>query len=372
MANREKIIIVSVTNDLVADQRVHKVCTTLLQNGYKVILTGRLLDNRQPLQRAYQTHRMRLLFKRSFLFYAEYNIRLFFYLLFAKADMYLANDTDTLPANYLAAIIRRKPLVFDAHELFPEVPEVTNRPYVKMVWTKIEDLLFPRLKHTYTVCQSIADIYNQKYNLNMQVVRNIPAKEQPYSTERLVINKERKKIILYQGAVNTGRGIEWMIDAMPYLDDFVFYVVGDGDILTELKEYVRRKNLTDKVIFIGRVPFEQLPAYTACADIGINLLENKGLNYYYALPNRIFDYMRMNVPILSTDFPEIRKIIAHYNTGTLINDYSPQFLAETVQQMSKQEKNMDDFAAANTELTWENETITLLNVIQDALVSAKR
>jgi glycosyltransferase involved in cell wall biosynthesis len=315
---------------------------------------------------------MRLLFKRSFLFYAEYNIRLFFYLLFTKADMYLSNDTDTLPANYLASVIRRKPLVFDAHELFPEVPEVTNRPLVKTIWTKIEDLLFPRLKHTYTVCQSIADIYNQKYNLNMQVVRNIPQQKQSYSQDQLAIKQEGKKIILYQGAVNTGRGIEWMIDAMPYLDDFVFYVVGDGDILTELKEYVCRRSLTNKVIFIGRVPFEQLHAYTACADIGINLLENKGLNYYYSLPNRIFDYMREYVPVLSSDFPEIRKIIAHYNTGTLINDYSPQFLAETVRQMSKQEKNIDDFATANAELTWENETITLLKVIQKALVKGQK
>jgi glycosyltransferase involved in cell wall biosynthesis len=279
--------------------------------------------------------------------------------------MYLSNDTDTLPANYLASVIRRKPLVFDAHELFPEVPEVTNRPYVKMVWTKIEDLLFPRLRHAYTVCQSIADIYRQKYNLNMQVVRNIPTKKQPYSQDQLAIKKERKKIILYQGAVNTGRGLEWMIDAMPYLDDFVFYVIGDGDLLTELKENVCRRNLTDKVIFIGRVPFEQLSAYTACADIGINLLENKGLNYYYSLPNRIFDYMRENVPVLSSDFPEIRKIVAHYGIGTLIDDYSPQFIAKTITEMTKQEKNIDGFAAANAELTWENESVRLLKVIQD-------
>ena len=109
---------------------------------------------------------MRLLFKRSLFFYAEYNIRLFFYLLFDKADIFLSNDTDTLPANYLAALIRRKTLVFDAHEMFPEAPEVTDRKWVKKVWTTIEDLIFPRLKNTYTVCDSIASVYNKKYKIN--------------------------------------------------------------------------------------------------------------------------------------------------------------------------------------------------------------
>lgn len=367
MSNREKKIIVSVTNDLVSDQRVHKVCTTLLQNGYRVTLTGRRLSNSQPLKRAYKTCRMRLFFRRSFFFYAEYNIRLFFYLLFHTADIYLSNDTDTLPANYLASVIRRKPLIFDAHEMFPEVPEVTNRKRVKAFWTKIEDLLFPSLKHTYTVCQSIANVYNQKYKINMQVVRNIPTKEHPLSLKQLPIDKQGKKIILYQGAVNTGRGIERIIDAMEYLDEFVFYVIGDGDLLTELRKNVSKRNLNDKVIFTGKIPFEHLPAYTACADIGVNLLENNGLNYYYSLPNRIFDYMRMNIPILSCDFPEVRKIINHYGIGTLVNDYSPSSLAKTIQEMSKQQKNKEGFSAANAALTWENEAITLLKIVQDAI-----
>ncbi|GHT07596.1 glycosyl transferase [Bacteroidia bacterium] len=362
-------ITASVTNDLVTDQRVHKVCTTLSQNGYDVKLVGRKFRDSKALQRAYRIDRMRLLFKRSAFFYAEYNIRLFFYLLFDKADIYLSNDTDSLPANYLAAKIRRKPLVFDAHEMFPEVPEVTQRKLVKAVWTKIEDWIFPHLKNTYTVCQSIADIYNRKYGINMQVVRNIPPAEQTTYTQP-AIDTQGKKILLYQGAVNVGRGIEWVIDTMPYLDDFLFYVVGDGDVLSDLKEKVNRQNLNDRVIFTGRIPFEELPAYTACANIGINLLENKGLNYYYALPNRIFDYIRKNIPVLATDFPEIRRIVAHYSIGTLVDNYEPKFLAATIRQMANEEKNTKGFEAANAELSWENESETLLKIMQETLPEA--
>ncbi|MDR2086119.1 MAG: glycosyltransferase, partial [Dysgonamonadaceae bacterium] len=317
------------------------------------------------LEREYETRRIKLFFNKRFLFYAEYNIRLFFYLLFAKTDAFLSNDTDTLPANYLASKIRKKPLIFDAHEIFPEMPEVIDRKWIQWFWRKIEDWTFPNLKHSYTVCQSIADMYNRRYKMNMQVVRNIPFSGLPAT--KPAIDSGGKKTILYQGAVNIGRGIEWIIDAMPYLDDYVFYIVGDGDVLEELKVRVKKRQLEDRVRFTGKIPFEQLAAYTQCADIGINLLENKGLNYYYSLPNRIFDYIRHHVPILSVDFPEIRRIVARYETGTLIDHFEPEFLAKTIREMSAKRKNEAGFAAANAELSWENESLILLRIIKEAI-----
>ncbi|MDR1372678.1 MAG: glycosyltransferase [Dysgonamonadaceae bacterium] len=359
-------ITVAVTNDLVTDQRVHKVCSTLMHNGHKVMLIGRKFRNSPVVERLYKTHRMRLIFNHSALFYAEYNFRLFIHLLFTKTDLIISNDTDTLTACFFASIICRKPLVFDAHEMFPEVPEVTSRQFVKTVWTKIEDWIFPKIRYSYTVCQSIADIYNQRYGMNMQVVRNIPtAKVESVITSKPIASDGRK-VIMYQGAVNVGRGIEWVIDTMPYLDGFVFYVIGDGDVINEMKERVNCLKLNDRVVFTGRVPFEMLAAYTVCADIGINLLENHGLNYYFSLPNRIFDFMRQQVPVLASDFPEIRRILAHYGTGVLINNYEPEFIAETILKMVEQPVNEAGFAVANTELTWENESKTILQTVRQA------
>ncbi|MDH8702116.1 glycosyltransferase involved in cell wall biosynthesis [Dysgonomonadaceae bacterium PH5-43] len=363
-------ITVSVINDLVTDQRVHKVCSSLYEAGYDVKLVGRKFRTSKELNREYATDRMRLVFNKSFLFYAEYNLRLFFYLLFDKADIFLSNDTDTLAANYLAAKIRGKQLIFDAHEMFPEVPEVTNRKFVKKVWTKIEDWIFPKLNICYTVCKSIADIYNKKYNIDMQVVRNIPFANNAskLTKNKALIDSKGKKVIMYQGAINIGRGIEWVVDAMPYLDDFIFYVIGDGDILDDLKDKVNKQKLNDKVIFTGRIPFEQLPQYTACADIGVNLLENKGLNYYYSLPNRIFDYIRSEIPVLATDFPEIRRIVDTYKVGVLVNDYSPQNLASSIIELSKQEKNQNGFDKANEDLTWEKEIAPLIEQLKTTIV----
>lgn len=351
---------------MVTDQRVHKVCTTLSRNGYNIKLVGRKFRTSTSLNREYRTDRMRLLFNKSFLFYAEYNIRLFFYLLTDKTDIFLSNDTDSLPANYLASRLRGKPLIFDAHEMFPEVPEVTNRKWVKLTWTKLEDWIFPKLKYSYTVCKSIADIYNEKYGMDMKVVRNIPFANRTVERKVSLMDTGGKKVLIYQGAVNIGRGIEWVIDAMPYLDDFIFYVVGDGDVLNELKDKVRKQNLDDKVMFTGRIPFSELPTYTACADIGINLLENKGLNYYYSLPNRIFDYIRSNIPVLTTDFPEIRRIVATYRVGMLIKDYEPEKLAGYIKSLADQQKDEEGFLKANEELTWEKESLTLLTIVREA------
>lgn len=360
-------ITVSVINDLVTDQRVHKVCTTLSEAGHEVTLIGRKFRHSKALNRGYKTFRMSLIFNKSFLFYAEYNIRLFFYLLFKKTDIYLSNDTDTLTANYLASNIKRKSLFFDAHEMFPEMPEVINRPFVRNFWMKVEDWIFPKLKYSYTVCQSIADIYNKKYGINMQVVRNIPFantnKGKSEITTKPII-QENRKVILYQGAVNIGRGIEWIIDAMPYLDGYVFYVVGDGDVLQEMKQRSEDRGVTDRVIFTGRIPFEELSSYTKCADIGVNLLENMGLNYYFSLPNRIFDFIRNNIPVLASDFPEIRRIVAGYETGILIDSYEPEYLAGKIKELSSKHFNQDNFAIANRELTWENESKVLLKLIE--------
>ena len=113
-----KNIIISVTNDLTTDQRVEKICDTLYENKYTITLIGRKLKNSTPISRKYKTQRMSLFFNKGFLFYAEYNIRLFLKLLFLKKDIVVANDLDTLLANYLISKLQSKRIIYDSHELF--------------------------------------------------------------------------------------------------------------------------------------------------------------------------------------------------------------------------------------------------------------
>ncbi len=357
-----KRIIISVTSDLNTDQRVLKTANTCYKNGFEVLLVGRCLPKSKSLNLPFHVKRFRLIFNHSALFYAEFNIRLFFLLLFSRADIFLSNDTDTLTANFLAAKILNRKLVFDAHELFPEIPELQHRPFVKRCWTKIEDIIFPHLTNCYTVCSSIANYYKLKYGTEMKVVRNVP-----YYSENIErkISNGKEKIIIYQGALNIGRGIEWILNAMPLIDNARLLIIGDGDIAEELKQLTVELKITDRVDFKGRIEGNKMHKFTTTADIGLCLLENKGLSYYYSLPNRIFDYMNSGVQVLATDFPEIRNIVELNKTGVLINHYEPEYLAHVIDEMLKNPIDNSHFNLLSKKYCWENEEQVILEMLQN-------
>ncbi|MEO6760490.1 MAG: glycosyltransferase, partial [Saprospiraceae bacterium] len=160
------IIICTVTNDLTYDQRMQRICTSLAEQGYWVQLVGRQLPASIPLKsRPFEQKRLRCRFRKGFPFYAEYNLRLFFYLMTARYDAVCSVDLDTLGAGCLATLLRRKKRVFDAHEYFTEVPEVVHRPVVKAFWGLVAWCCLPFYRHAYTVGPALAEIFAKKYGL---------------------------------------------------------------------------------------------------------------------------------------------------------------------------------------------------------------
>ena len=361
-----KKVSLSVINDLVTDNRVHKVAVSLQKMGFQPVLVGRLLPESHAVERDYQTHRMKLLFLKGPMFYFEHNLRLFFYLLKSGIDVFVANDLDTLPANYLASWIKRKPLIYDSHEYFTEVPELIGRPVVRAVWTGLEKLLVPRVDAAYTVCDSIAEVYSDLYKIDFKVVRNLPVCTQVETWDHQEKGSGQPKIILYQGALNLGRGIEAAIRAMQYLDGAELWLAGDGDITQQLKQMVAELKLEDKVKFLGRLPIDQLHEVTRQADLGISLEEDLGLNYRFALPNKLFDYIQCGVPVLVSNLPEMRHIVEHYQIGAIAETHQRKELAEILKTaLFDQEKIAvwkQNLPFAAKELCWENEEEVLKTI----------
>jgi glycosyltransferase involved in cell wall biosynthesis len=358
--NELKRIVISVTNDLTTDQRVEKTCEALSEIGYDVVLVGRKLKTSLPIQKNYKTVRFRLLFNKGFLFYAEFNIRLFIFLLFTKKNLLFSNDLDTLLPNYLLSLLQQKTLVFDSHELFSEIPELVTKPRIKNFWLYLEKKLIPKLKNVITVSNSIKNHYLNLYGVSATVVRNIP-KIQKIDPKEFDVNTDEKKIILYQGAVNIGRGIELMIDTMPLLDKYLFIVIGDGDILKELKEKVKLQNLNNKVKFLGKKSPEELKKLTLSASIGMSLEEDLGLNYRYALPNKVFDYLHANIPVIIADLPEMRALIEKYSIGEILTERSPEVLAKIIKQMTTKSYKKE-LAMAKEKLNWSKEKKKLTSI----------
>jgi glycosyltransferase involved in cell wall biosynthesis len=368
--SKSKKVIVSVTNDLATDQRVDKVCNTLVSMGFDVTLVGRRKNDSSNLQaRTYETHRMRLLWEKGPLFYAEYNLRLFFFLIAINADLLVSNDLDTLLPNYLASRFRRLPLVYDSHEYYCETPELVNRPIVMRIWKTIERIIFPKLKDVITVNESIAWLYEDEYKIKVNVVRNIPRlAEMPVTeTHKSLGFPEDKYIILMQGAgINIQRGAEEAVEAMQYLTDCILVIIGGGDVLEILKEQTKAMNLGEKVIFIPKQSYDKLRQYTANADIGLTIDKDTNLNYRFSLPNKLFDYIHSGLPVLASRLPEISRIVDIYKVGSFIESHEPRHIAEKIKDMLANKHKMAEYKAntilAAKELNWQNEEKVLINI----------
>ena len=370
------IIYSSVTTDLVTDNRVHKMCTSLDKMGYRVVLTGRRYADSPALEpREYETRRMPLWFRKGPLFYAEYNVRLFFRLLVARADVLLANDLDTLPANVLAGKLKRIPVVYDSHELFTGVPELVDRPRVRKIWQWIEEKCLPHVALAFTVSPSIANHYSQQYGIPFRVVRNLPAKSthpaKPWNpiTESTP-DASDKPVIIYQGALNKGRGLESAIRAMEFLPEAQLVIAGAGDIEQELKQMAAQIT-TGNVTFTGRLTLDQLNQLTQTASLGISVEEDMGLNYRYALPNKLFDYIQARIPVVVSDLPEMRRIVEQYGIGLIATSNQPQTLASHFRTAlfvtSLRTEWFRGLERAAYELTWENEEKVLADGIRSLL-----
>ena len=371
MAKLINHIYVSVSNDLFSDQRVDKVCNSLISMGFKVTLVGRKLPNSLPLDsRNYKTKRIHLLFKKGAFFYAELNFRLFWYLLFKKHSVLLANDLDTLLANYWVGKLKRSDLVYDSHEYFTEVPELKEGSFAKNMWLRIERKIFPKLNNVYTVCDSIAEIYSKKYGVGVKVVRNIPRKNKIKtfkSREELGLPID-KKILLLQGAgINIDRGAEEMVEAMKFLpDDYLFVIIGGGDVFETLKHIIADNQLENKILIKGKIPYSELVHHTYNADLGLSLDKNTSLNYQYSLPNKLFDYINYQTPVLTTNLVEIKKIVNGYKVGWIIDTHEPKHIADKIQDIFSNKIEYQEFKnntrKASEELNWESEELVLKQI----------
>lgn len=359
-----KKVILLATTDLVADQRVHRTALTLHANGFEVLAVGRRLkDTPSQLSVPYSVRFLRLLFKKGFLFYKCYNVRALFFLLFHRFDILLANDLDTLLAARLACFIKSKPLVFDSHELFTEVPELLNRKLVRGVWLLLERMLVPGLKHCTTVSNGVAEELRKRYRINFIVVRNLPFLK-PHSDMQY---NTTEKTIIYQGALNVGRGIERLVTAIQFVSNCKLLIAGTGDIEKKLKKLCRELKLDNKVTFLGRIPLDELHSITCTATIGVSLEEDLGLSYHYSLPNKIFDYLQAGLPILVSDLPEMKGLVSSYNVGVIVDSKVNAYaLAEHLNEMIENERNLENWhknaLVAAKELCWEKESYKLLNM----------
>jgi glycosyltransferase involved in cell wall biosynthesis len=357
-----KRLVFTVTNDLTYDQRMIRICTSLAQAGYDVMLVGRKIKDSIPLQnRPYRQKRLINFFQKGKAFYVEFNIHLFFVLLLAKADLICAIDLDTILPCYFASKIKGAKRVYDAHELFCEMKEIVTRPKIYKVWKSIERFSVPKFKWGYTVNALIRDEFKKMYEREYEVIRSLPV------LKPLAIPNRKEKNILYQGSVNEGRSFETLIPAFKNIDGRLL-IAGDGNFMEQAIQLVKENDLREKVIFLGKQTPDKLSELTAQAWIGLTLFENKGLSNYYSLANRFFDYIHAGIPQLCVDYPAYAELNSQYRIAVLVKDLSSESIAMHLNKLLEDEdlyaELQKNCMKAREELNWQEEEKRLLTYYQ--------
>jgi len=366
------VIVFTVTNDLSHDQRMIRICRTLAEVGYGVVLVGRNRRDSNPLtEQPYIQIRLPLWFKKGKLFYIEYNIRLFWLLLFIPCQAICSIDLDSAVPGILVCKWRGKTHFFDAHELFPHVPEVERRPIIQRIWQWVEKWVFSKTHVAYTVGWALADYFSKKYNKEVGVVCNMPLPRPMKNLSWPSVLPEslrNQKFMLYQGALNEGRGLELLLLAMKSVS-IPLVLVGDGDIAHQLREFAKREGL-NHVHFIGYVSPENLPPITQHAWLGINVSENAGLSYFMSLNNKFFDYVQDTLPSLINPFPEYLNLLKLHQVGIPCEAEVSQ-LIENIRILEKDPELYQSIKKnciqASHEWNWDSEKYKLIHLYQNHL-----
>tara|TARA_B100000683_G_scaffold92964_1_gene91866 strand:+ start:666 stop:1487 length:822 start_codon:yes stop_codon:yes gene_type:complete len=269
---------------------------------------------------------------------------------------------------WLLSKLKKVPLVYDSHEFFLGVPEIQNKKMVKFIWKLIERIIFPRLKHVFTVNESIAKLYQNAYNVNVKVLRNVPeqTKIDLIKTKSNLNLPSQKPVVILQGSgINVDRGAEELLEAIALQDQFFLCVIGKGDVFEKLRERALRQDLSKKTMFIDAIPYEEMMQYTMLSDIGVSLDKPNNLNYEFSLPNKFFDYIKAGIPVVSSHLIEIRKLVEQFNCGAMTTSHDPHDILDALQYAFKNKSSFKKgILQAKEELVWEKEVINLINCYQ--------
>ena len=307
-----------------------------------------------------------LLMRSRFIRYALYNS--FGILRMTRAarkhdyDVMHANDVNTLPQAIGAA--RGTKIVYDSHEV------QTDRTGYGSMQGKLERWLLRFVDQTIVENDTRADYHQKLYGTRPSVLHNYPFYEpivpQPRPLREELALAQDEPILLYQGGIQEGRGLERLIEAMPFIDRGTLIFVGDGKLKGKLMQLAAQSSEKSRIRFIEKVPLAELPSYTAAATVGFQVLQNVCFNHYSASSNKLFEYMAALIPVIAADLPEIRRVVETEGVGLIVDVESPQSIATAVNRLVKDEslrRAMQERASvARRQYNWEQEKGRLLAV----------
>lgn len=372
-----KKAVIAVISDLTTDMRVSKLALLMAEEGLEVSVIGRLSD--YPLPPAVpgiNTTRLWVPFSRGPAMYLFFNLFLLFRLLFKRFEIIVACDLDTLVPCYLVSRLFRKKLIYDSHEYFTGQYGLEERRIRHFIWKSAERLTVPRIKYMITVSDSIADLYRHEYGVDPVVVRNVaPDVSHLRPRERSELGATDNELLLvFQGSgINPGRGGEELISAMAMTTGVWLLMIGSGDAIEGLRRIATESTARDRIIFLPRMPYEEMMRYTMCCDAGLSADTDTCTNQRYSLPNKLFDYIAAGIPAVVSPLPEVTALVEHYGCGTVLEEVTPDAIAGEIRRLADNPVLLhalrERSRAAREELTWEKEKLREQELIRSVIES---
>lgn len=314
-------------------------------------VTGTVLKNNQLRQNTIKLIRSLRMIKKGYQF---------------QADIYHSNDLNTLAQGVICSVLHDSKLVYDSHEV-----QTDRTGYNPNSIKFVEKFLIRFADETIVENETRAAKHKELYGYNPKSLHNYSALYDIKNVPDIELHNmlgidDSDKILLYQGGVQYGRGLDVLIEAVKYIDNGVLVIIGDGKLKEELIQKVELENLTEKVKFLPKVPLEELPSYTKQAYLGYQVLQNTSFNHYSASSNKLFEYIMANIPVVSCDFPEIKKVVEKENIGITVDADNPESIAAATQKLIDNPALRNQFSQncnkAKLKYNWENEKEKLLNI----------
>ncbi|MDP3150142.1 MAG: glycosyltransferase family 4 protein [Ignavibacteria bacterium] len=368
-----KVVLFTFLGNFHYDSRVTNFYNSFIEKGYKVkVISFDWLTKEFKTEKGdISVYRLTKNFS-SIYYYLKFSIILSFRLLFTKADLIFAEDVYTLPFVILFAKLKKAKICYDSREIYAHLAGLSNKKNIQMFWRWIEKTFIKSVDVVITTGEMDSAYLEKEYNLRATIViRNLPLANKIIESfdYRKKYNLENdKKILLYQGVILPGRGLNNIFNIMDQLENCVLIILGDGEYEEKCRQIVREKKLTNKVFFFGKVTQNELLKYTSGADIGLALIENLSLSYYYALPNKMFEYIYCGLPVIASNLPQMKAVIEKYNVGLCVNSEDSSEIKSVINMVASDDKYRKKLSAnckvASHELNWNNEIKKLFRVFE--------
>jgi len=380
---KSKLVTILFLGDIRFDSRSLKMINTLVENQFRVnifsfhqfLIPSELLEKTAKADMYLSNERITIKFiklkPKKKVPFLDFYLKAFYYGFRNKTDFFICPDIYSLPIAFFVSLFSKTQFIYDSRELFSSLASLQKKKFKQAVWKYVEKIFSPRAKDIMTVNESIAKILESSLHVKPPVViGNFPTlklnKEKIDLPETIHNPSDEKKLLIYQGGLQIGRGIPILLDIISSLEECNLLFLGNG----KMKDDIRHHHLFNKRVFLlDNIPASSLLRYTANGFLGMSIFENFGKNYFLVLPNKIFEYCHAGIPVIASAFPEVKRFMGQYKFGELVDPENKQEIIEKIRMLINNPDLYNTYKQncinATSALNWEAQESKLLRIFQE-------